>query len=400
MKKFLIFAGVAIIFLSLGASGMYYYDRNYTEPREIKVVGVTNLEEGKPETVDFNIFWQTWDLIQKKYVGRSELNLQAMVWGAAKGLIESLDDPHSSFLTPKESENFQTSLSGKFEGIGIEIAVRKDILTVVAPLEGTPAKAAGLKAGDQIVKIDDKPTLDMSLEEAVSFIRGPKGTTVKLAILRKGFDEPKVFSITRDTINIPSVNLSFIGDDIAHFKIYNFNERSFWEFRQAAIQVANSGRERIIVDVRDNPGGFLESAIYAAGWFLPRDTVVVKEDKGEGPFVCDECRSGGPALLQNRKIVILVNNGSASASEILAGALRDNLGAKLIGEQTFGKGSVQELENLPAGVIVKITVAKWLTPNGTDINEKGLAPDIEVENPAEGEKDLQLEKAIEIVRSL
>jgi carboxyl-terminal processing protease len=400
IKKYLPYVAVAAVFFALGVGGMYYYQTEYLPPKKIEVVGVTNLEEGKPAGVDFGIFWQTWDAIQKSYVGRKSLNIQEMVYGAAKGLVNSLEDPYSGFMTPPETEKFEETISGKFEGIGIEIGLRKGILTVVAPLEGTPAKAAGLKSGDQILKIGDKTTIDMTLEEAVSLIRGPKGTTVTLTISRKGFDEPKEFTITRNIIDIPSVNWIKIDDDIAHLKIYNFNERSFWEFRQAAINILNSGRRRIIIDVRDNAGGFLESSIDIAGWFLPRNAVVVQEDEGEGPFVCENCRAKGNARFRDYKIVILVNGGSASASEILAGALRDNAGLKLIGETTFGKGSVQELQELAGGSTLKITIAKWLTPAGVDISEKGLAPDIEVKNPNEDGEDLQLQKAIEVVRSL
>jgi len=398
--KSLPYTAVAAAFFALGAWGMYYYQTKYAPPAPIEIKGITNIEEGRPEAVDFRIFWETWAKIQQKYVGRKSLDPKDLVYGAAKGLVDSLGDPYSNFLTPEESEKFGTTISGRFEGIGIEIGQKKGILTIIAPLEGTPAKKAGLKAGDQILKIDAKPTLEMTVEDAVNLIRGPKGTSVTLTILRSGFEEPRDFQIVRALINIPSVAWEAIAGDIAHLKIYNFNQNSFWEFREAAIAVLNSGREEVIVDLRNNPGGFLESAIDIAGWFLPKGTVVVKEDEGDGPFVCRTCKANGNHAFKNKKIVILVNAGSASASEILAGALRDNLKIKLIGEKTFGKGSVQELEDLKGGAAVKITVAKWLTPNGVDITEKGLEPDIEVKNPPDNGKDLQLEKAIEVVRSL
>lgn len=394
------YVALAVIFFALGAAGMYYYELHYAPQPEPKIVGILNAEEGKPASVDFKIFWETWAFLQEKYVGRKNLDFQEMIYGATKGLVNSLGDPYSTFFTPDEAKKFETSISGRFEGIGIEIGFRKAVLTVVAPLEGTPAKAAGLKAKDQILAIDGKSTAGMTLDEAVNLIRGPRGTKVTLTILRDAFEEPKEFTITREVINVPSVQWEATNEDIAHLKVFNFNQRSFWEFRQAVIEILNSGRKGIILDLRDNPGGFLDSAVDAAGWFLPKDSVVVKEDAGEGPYVCDACRANGNAALKDHKIVILVNSGTASAAEILAGALRDTLGIKLVGEKTFGKGSVQEVEELRGRASVKVTVAKWLTPSGVDITEKGLEPDIVVENPKGNEKDLQLEKAIEVVRQL
>jgi len=399
LSKPLLYAVAAAAIFSLGGFSAYYYLKQYA-PAPSPISGVTNLEEGKPPGVDFSVFWDTWRAIQNQYVGRNNLDAQKMVWGAAEGLVQSLGDPYSSFLSPAEYKDFTTSLSGKFEGIGIEIGSRKGVLTVIAPLEGTPAKEAGLASGDQILKIDDTPTGGLTLDEAVKMIRGPKGTRVKLSIMRQGWNEAKDFVITRGIIDIKSVTWEPIDQDIALINIHNFNEKSFDEFRDVAGQVAASGRDKIILDLRDDPGGYFESAIYIAGWFLKRGDVAVKESEGEEPFVCRGCRANGNGAFLNHKVVVLINGGSASASEILAGALRDNRGIKLIGEKTFGKGSVQEIKDIRGGAAVKITVAKWLTPSGTDITEKGLAPDFEVKNPADGGADLQLEKAKEIVRNL
>lgn len=397
-KPALFVAGSALIF-ALGSFSTYYYLKEYAPPPP-PISGITNLEEGKPAGVDFSIFWDTWRVVQQQYVGRKNLNFQEMIWGSARGLVQSLDDPYSNFLVPEDVKEFNISIMGRFEGIGIEIGIRKGILTVIAPLEGTPAKAAGLKSGDQILKIDDTVTNALTLDGAVKMIRGPKGTKVRLSILREGWAEPKDFNITRGIIDIKSVSWEPIDQDIAHLKINNFNEKVFLEFRTQAGEIISSGRNRIILDLRDNPGGFFNAAVHVAGWFLKKGDVVVKEDEGDGPFVCKTCRAEGNEALGNHKVVILINNGSASASEIVAGALKDNKGIKLIGEKTFGKGSVQEIKDLRGGAAIKITVAKWLTPSGIDITEKGLEPDIEVKNPPTNEKDLQLERAKEIVRSL
>lgn len=390
---------VAGLLFGLGSYSTYYYLQKYTPP-PAPISGVTNLEEGKSAEVDFSVFWDTWRVIQEEFVGRKNLNYQNLVWGAAKGLVQSLNDPYSSFFPPSDLKEFNVAITGKFEGIGIEIGIRKSVLTVIAPLEGTPAKIAGLKSGDQILKIDDALTSNFTLDEAVKRIRGPKDTTVTLSILRQGWSEPRAFPITRGVIDIIAVSWEPIDKDIAHLKLHSFNEKSFSEFRTKAQEIIASGRQNIILDLRNNPGGFLDASIYIAGWFLKKDEVVVKQNEGDGPFVCRSCRANGDEALLNHKIVILVNSGSASASEILAGALRDNRKIKLIGEKTFGKGSVQELKNLRGGTAIKVTVSKWLTPGEVDITEKGLEPDIEVKNPPENEKDLQLDKAKEIVRSL
>lgn len=399
LAKPLAYAVAAAVIFSLGGLATYYYLKNYA-PAPPPISGVTNLEEGKPQGVDFSVFWDTWRAIQNQYVGRKNLDWQKMVWGAAEGLVRSLDDPYSSFLSPNEYKEFNISLSGKFEGIGIEIGSRKGVLTVIAPLEGTPAKEAGIKAGDQIMKIDGTLTGGLTLDEAVKMIRGPKGTKVKLSIMRQGWSEPKDFEITRGIIDIKSVTWEPIDQDIALINIHNFNEKSFDEFRSVASEVTASGRDKIILDLRDDPGGYFESAVYIAGWFLKKGDVVAKESEGDEPFVCRGCRADGNEAFLKHKVVILANGGSASASEILAGALRDNRGIKIVGEKTFGKGSIQEIKDIRGGAAVKITVAKWLTPSGTNITEKGLTPDFEVKNPTDNGADLQLEKAKEIVRSL
>jgi carboxyl-terminal processing protease len=321
-----------------------------------------------------------------------------MVYGAIKGMIESLGDPYTTFFEPKEKQEFDNEISGKFEGVGIEIGIRQEILTVIAPLEGTPAQKAGIRAGDKIIEIDGISTKGMSLDEAVLKIRGPKGTKVLLTIARDGPETTQKIEITRDTIRIPSVKLEKIDNDIVHIKLYNFYGPASFEFKKAILETLLSGRKKIILDLRNNPGGYFDYAVEIASWFLESGSVVVKQDNGDGPFVCPGCESSGLPVFKNYQVVILINGGSASASEILAGALRDNKGIQLVGEQTFGKGSVQELYPLGKDSSIKVTTAKWLTPNEHDISEVGLKPDIEVKPSEEIDKDPQLDKAIEIIR--
>ncbi len=371
-------------------------------PEKIPVQGVINANSTAQDLhgADFSIFWNVWATIQQRYVGRSNLDYQKMVYGAVQGLVDSLGDPYSVFFPPEQNKQFQDEVAGQFDGIGIEIGVKDNLLTVIAPLEGTPAKAAGLLTGDVIVKVNGSSTQDMSLDEAIKDIRGPKGTKVTLNIFRKGWDAPKDFSITRDTISVPSAKLDLIGNDVAVIHLYNFFAPADLEFKKAALQAMVAGRSRIILDLRGNPGGYFDTAVDIAGWFVPNGTVVVKEDDGAGAYVCDMCTARGLDLMGNDKVVVLIDGGSASASEILSGALRDVKGVKLIGEQSFGKGSVQDVYPIDANASLKLTIAKWLTPDGYNIGSVGLKPDIEVQNSATSTEDLQLQKALEVVRSL
>lgn len=297
----------------------------------------------------------------------------------------------------------------------MEIGIRKDVLTVVAPLKGTPADRAGIKAGDKILKIDDKITADFSVEEAVRLIRGPKNTKVKLTIVRNGGDESRVIEIMREIIKIPvadtetkrSIAQKSGGNkeedlgDIFIIRLYNFSETSPERFRGALREMIEKGRSKLIIDLRNNPGGYLEAAVDMASWFLPQGEVVVAEDFG-GKINKILHRSKGYYIFKSIPMVILVNQGSASASEILAGALRDYGLAKIVGERTFGKGSVQELLPLTADTSIKVTIAKWLTPKGQSISEGGLVPDIEIKptkEEIESEQDPVLEKAIEILKN-
>jgi carboxyl-terminal processing protease len=339
-------------------------------------------------------------LIESKYVANDGLDRQRMVWGAVSGLVDSLEDPYSIFLPPEDAEVFEDNVRGDFSGVGMEIGMRKDVLTVIAPLKGTPAEQAGIKAGDKIIKIDEEPTGDMTLDKAVQLIRGERGTKVALTILRDGDDDPLKIEIVRDTIEIPVLETEVKENGIFAISLYNFSARSTGEFRQALQKMAEAGSSKLILDLRGNTGGYLEAAVDIASWFLPSGKIVAREKFGNG----DEelYRSRGYDVFENLKMVILVNRGSASASEILAGALRDHGVATLVGEKTFGKGSVQELISMDDDAALKLTIARWLTPNGLSISEQGLEPDIAVEytdEDFEAGRDPQMERAIEILGS-
>ncbi len=355
-----------------------------------------------PEEIDFSLFWEAYNKIQEKFVNPGKLDVQKMIYGAISGMTEILDDPYTIFLNPEKAEEFEEELSGFFEGVGMEIGIKEGQLTVVAPLKGTPAKKAGLRAGDKILKIDDIGTSDISIEEAVSLIRGPKGTEVTLTIFRTGWEKVKDFKLIRNTIRIPSLEWELIDEDIAYLRLYQFNQVLTSDFRKAAIEILGSPSKRIILDLRNNPGGYLDVAQDIAGWFLKKGEIVVIEDFGEGK---EEkiYKTKGNGEFSQYPLVVLINQGSASASEILAGTLRDNRGIKIIGEKSFGKGSIQEALNLRGGSLLKITVAKWLTPKGNSISDIGIEPDIEVgitEEDYEQDRDPQLDKAVEIVKEL
>jgi len=365
------------------------------------VSGLKNKEVGKPADVDFSLFWDAWLLIQADYVKSGELDKQKMVYGAIEGLLGSLDDPYSVFFEPIDAEKFSEDVNGSFSGIGIEIGMRKGILTVISPMEDTPAWKAGLKAGDQIIKINGKSTADLTTDEAVKLIRGEKGTIVILTIIHKNSDTQEDISIVRDTIVVDAVKLSFLdNDNIAHLKLLNFNENAPYEFYQAALKMQEKQPQGLILDLRNNPGGYLEVAVDIASWFVPKDSVVVRENiKGESEEVL---KASANQSFVNLPTVVLINEGSASASEILAGALRDIRSIKLVGIKSYGKGSVQEVKKLFDDSMIKLTIAEWLTPNGVSINNNGLEPDYKIEmlEDLTSDKDPQLDKALQVLKTI
>jgi carboxyl-terminal processing protease len=355
-----------------------------------------------PEQIDFSLFWNAWKVIQDKFVSRGELDIQQMIYGAISGMLKSLNDPYTVFLEPSDAKRFIEDVKGTFEGVGMEIGIKKDQLQVVSPLEASPAQKAGLRAGDKILKVNGTSTADMTVDEAVNLIRGPKGTEVTLTIFRDDWKDTKDIKLVRAIIDVPSLKWELKEDDIAYIKLYQFSENASPDFRKAVIEILASPARRIVLDLRNNPGGYLEVAQDIAGWFLENGQTVTIEDFG-GKQKQEIYKAQGSANLLPYPTVILINRGSASASEILSGALRDNRGIKLIGETSFGKGSVQEMENLQGGSSLKVTIARWLTPKGESISEKGLDPDIKVEitdKDYQDGKDPQLEKALEIIKNL
>jgi len=355
-----------------------------------------------PEDVNLALFWQTWYALEQNYVDKSKIDHQKMVYGAIKGMVDSVGDPYTAFFDPESSKKFLEDTSGSFEGVGMEIGIKRDQLQVITPLENSPAQKAGIRAGDVIVKIDGKSTSGITTDEAVDLIRGPKGTEVVLTIYREDWKEAKDFKITRAVINVPSLKWEIKNGNIAYIQLYQFTEKASNDFKAAAIDIINSPAKKIIFDLRNNPGGYLNVAQDIAGWFLKKGQMVTRESLGEQKGEI-EYKSERPSLLVKYPIVVLINEGSASAAEIVAGALRDNRQVKLVGQKSFGKGSVQQLMPFGDGSSLKVTIAKWLTPNGDEINEKGLTPDVEIKNTAEDEekgKDQQLDKAIEIINEI
>mgnify|MGYP000420136631 CR=1 FL=1 len=347
---------------------------------------------------NLSLFWESWEAISNKFIDREKIDPQKAFYGALEGMVKAIGDDYTEFYSPQAAKIFNEDISGSFEGVGMEITIKKGIITVVSPLEDTPAWRAGIKSGDLILKINNEDATNLKLEEAVMKIRGPKGTKVILTIMREDFKEPKDIEIIRDVIIIHSVKYKIIKDKIGYIKILNFGKNSVPEFYKAVNEIFQEGADKIILDLRNNPGGFLEAAVAISSWFLPKGEKVVIEDFG-GKSLSRVHRSFGPGILSRFPIVVLVNRGSASASEILAGALRDNLNVKIIGDRTFGKGSVQEVVNLSDGSLIKITIARWLTPKSYLIENKGIEPDIVVKDEDEKE-DLVLKKAIEIIERM
>lgn len=359
---------------------------------------LTGAEEAQEESVELDEFWKVWEVMDEKLPNSGEVSTEEKLQGAINGLVQSYDDPYSVFLPPADAAQFGDDISGNFSGVGMEVGMRDDVITVIAPLPNTPAEQAGILSGDVVVSIDGELTEDMSLDKAVRNIRGEQGTEVVLEVYRKGETELLTISIVRDNIEIPTIETSVDGD-VFVIALYSFNAVAEMKMQEALREYVRSGKEKLLLDLRGNPGGFLQSAVAIASHFLPTGEVIVREsfsaDTAERVY-----RSQGRTLNEfaPSEMAVLVDGGSASASEILAGALSAHDVATLIGSTTFGKGSVQELIDFPSGASLKVTVARWLTPDGTSISDGGLTPELEVErtrdNVLEGE-DPQYEEAIE-----
>src|SRR3989344_450323 len=396
-KKALLTIGVVFLVLASFVAGSNSADSLNLERLGIRVI---NQEPpGDVTTVDYGLLWETLAVINDQYVDKP-VDQKQLMYGAVEGLLRALKDPHSTFLDPEENRQFLDDLEGNFEGIGAEISLKDESITVVAPLPGTPAEKAGVLSQDIILKIDDEETFDMSLEDAVSKIRGPKGTTVVLTVLHKGDRETREISIKRDEIHIESVisEVRMAGSrKVGIIKLTRFGPDTKTRLEQVIPDFKRQGIDRVILDLRNNPGGLLDSAVEVSSFWVSGDKVVLKElhaDKKEFKY-----HSKGDGQLAAWKTVVLINGGSASASEIVTGALQDHKLAVVVGEKSYGKGSVQDLIDVGEGASVKITIAKWLTPNGRSIDKQGLEPDVEVEmtlEDYENDRDPQMEKALEL----
>jgi len=390
---------IVILVIVAGFSFESGYQKGIKNPQTIVIEGVSNAEKEKPEDVNFSIFWEAWQKLKDKYIDKN-LNNQDLVYGAISGLVNSLKDPNTNFFPPSEAKKFQEDIQGSFGGVGIEIDIRKDQLLVVAPLKDTPAEKAGIRAGDKILKINNTLTSGLNLDEAVKLIRGEAGTKVTLTIMRDDWSEPKDIVLTREVIQIPTLDWKMIDKDIAYIQLYNFYQNANFNFYQAAASIYSKNPKGIILDLRNNPGGYLEAAVEISGWFLEPGKIVVSEEFRSGQK--QEFKSLGNGVFKDVPLVVLVNEGSASAAEILAGALKDNRNIKLVGKKTFGKGTVQEIVPLSDGSSIKITIAHWLLPSGHLIEKNGLNPDYNVdltEDDVKNNRDPQLDKAIEVIKN-
>jgi len=395
-----------IFFLLVGAGGYYLGERNTFSSKGSDLKPIINraLPLNK-KNLDFDLFWKVWDNLETSYLDKGAIDYQKMIYGAISGMVASLGDPYTVFLPPSENSESKSDLRGDFEGVGIQIGYNKDQrLSVVAPLSGTPAESAGLRAGDIISRIVDeerkvdRDTVGISLPEAMRLIRGPKGSIVKLTLEREGVEKPFEVSLKRNIIVVKSVELKFeekSGKKIAVLRLSRFGERTYDEWQEAVAKIKKENTTAVVLDLRNNPGGFLQGAIFVASEFLSSGAVVQQDAGAKGKETYEVNRKGS---LLSEPLVVLINGGSASASEIVAGALQEKKRAILVGEKTFGKGTVQEPVDFEEGSGLHITIARWLLPSGKSIDKEGVKPDFEVKaDEKDPTKDPQLQKAIEIL---
>ncbi len=348
----------------------------------------------------FSPYWKVWHILDEKLVNTGSTTPQDKIWGSIQGLASSYGDPYTVFFPPVESKTFAEDIAGNFTGVGMEIGIKDKQLQVITPIKNSPAERAGVKTGDLILKIDDKNTIDMPVDAAVKLIRGEKGTMVKILFLVKGATKPVERTLTRDIIDIPTIETGTKPGGIFTIRLFSFTAQSPDLFRNALREFVLSGDHKLIFDLRGNPGGYLDAAWDMASWFLPAGATVVTEDFGKNgdPHVY---RSKGYNIFnKSLQMIILADGGSASAAEILAGALQEQGIAKIVGTKTFGKGSVQQLIPITSDTSLKVTIARWLTPKGHNLSHDGLEPDYKVEptdKDIEAKRDVQMEKAVELL---
>lgn len=395
MKKVKTISKILIISAIFFVAGFYVGFRNVPEVK--KVYGLENFET---EKADFSEFWRVWNLVNERHPDGSSISSEEKMWGAINGLLSSLNDPYSHFFTPEEAEELKIDLSGQFFGVGMEVGMREGNLVVITPLKGSPAEKAGVMPGDIIVRIDDTSAQGLSIDRAVKMIRGEKGTVVNLVFAREGESGLIEISITRDLVRVPTVDTKLRDDGVFIINLFDFSRNAEADFARALDEFVASKSKNLVLDLRGNPGGFLGSAINLTSWFLEEGKPIVSERSASGKKT-NTYRSGSNFLAGEYKMIVLIDGGSASASEIMAGALQQNGRAKLLGTKTFGKGSVQELISFRGGTELKITVAEWLTPDGTSISKGGLTPDYEipfnVDRFRKDKYDNQLEEAVKIL---
>lgn len=417
MGRFQLVLVVLITFLA-----GYYFGVNKVNVDWKNYKPVLNVVNKEPPlgivNIDFNPFWSVWQKLVANYYDKSKLDQQKMLNGAISGMVQSVGDPFTLYLPPVQNNNFKQGLAGQFSGIGAELGMKDNNIIIISPLDGSPAEKAGIKPGDVILKVDKESTEGWDLSKAVTKIRGPQGSGVTLNILHKDEKAPKDITIVRNVITVKSVTMDIRSasctssgcsivakgdkcsencDEFAYIRLSQFGDNTNQEWVGLVKDIsdkiaADKNVKGIVFDLRNNPGGYLTDATFIASEFLPKGVVVVSEDNGVNKSSMTAERDG---LLLSPKLVVLINKGSASASEIVAGALRDHKRAILVGETSFGKGTVQEAEDLGDGAGLHVTIAKWLTPNGTWVNGKGLTPDVSVaEDSKDPSRDSQLESAI------
>lgn len=362
-------------------------------------LGVDHQKVYQPDQkLDLSLFWEAYNRIENQYIDSKHLDEKKLVHGAIRGMVNSLDDPHTKFFNPEESKRFLEEVSGHYEGVGMEVGLREDKIKIISPIENTPADRVGVRPGDEIIKINNKSTSGMSLEEAVDIMRGKEGTDVNITIIRN--EEKKQLTLTRDRIKIPSIDFKVLEDDIAYLKIHYFHQNLLNEFNKIVPKITSSNTNKMIIDLRNNPGGALNSALEVAEYFVDKGDVIVKS-QGINGKIEEVYKAESSSVKLNHELVILINKGSASASEILAAALRYHNNAKIVGETSYGKGSIQTMVNLSDMSNLKITISHWVTPGGKLIKGKGIKPDYQVsldKADFESKKDPQLDKAIEILK--
>lgn len=353
------------------------------------------------EDINFSLFWDVWDRVEQSFLDKSKIDPGKMVYGAISGMVSSLEDPYTVFLPPQEQKQSKEDLSGAFEGVGIQLDYKDSKIVVIAPLSGTPAEKSGVKAGDLILRVKDenkkidKEIAGMNIIEVVGLIRGPKGTKVKLTLQHEGEAKTYEVEIMRETIVVPSVEVKLI-DGIAHLKLMKFGDRTSEEWDQAVVLIISQEPpvKGVVLDLRNNPGGYLSGSVFIGSEFLSSGLVVQQEhsDGRKETFSVNR-----PGKLTTQTLVVLVNKGTASASEIVAGALQEYKRAKIVGETTFGKGTIQEAQDLPGGSGLHITTARWLLPSGKSVDKTGVIPDNQIKDEPNTEEDEQLSQAIKIL---